>query len=381
MLIHKSHRIAPQRQGGMLPLIAVLLPVIIVFLGFSVDLAYMQMTRLELRAATDAAARSAATELSLSDNKIRARIVAKQIAKDNTVGGKGLQIQNKQIEFGRSERNNQGRWVFNKGGKPANSVRVTGNRLTKSANGGIPLFFGSFYGVKDFEPEHTAIASFLNVDICLVLDRSTSMKVDVDSDESGLYTSDYRFCRPPTAKSRWASLEKAVGVFANALRKTNAKEMIALATYSSDLGGSGFCGVSDQASSLDLPLNEDISLLTGAMNKLGGSVWNGNTDIESGMRTGVGALLDNSLARKTADKVMIVMTDGNENEGSCIAAAKDIALQGVMIHAITFGDFSDRVRMADVARIGGGRYLHASNAADLERVFRELAAQMSQLTE
>ncbi|MCA9241954.1 MAG: hypothetical protein KDA37_17205, partial [Planctomycetales bacterium] len=44
------------RRGAMLPLIAIALPVVVVLLGFAVDLAFMQLTRLELQAVTDAAA-------------------------------------------------------------------------------------------------------------------------------------------------------------------------------------------------------------------------------------------------------------------------------------------------------------------------------------
>ena len=42
------------RQGSTVVLVAIILPVLLLIVGFSVDLAYMQLTRAELRAATEA---------------------------------------------------------------------------------------------------------------------------------------------------------------------------------------------------------------------------------------------------------------------------------------------------------------------------------------
>ena len=41
-------------------------------------------------------------------------------------------------------------------------------------------------------------ASFLDVDICLVLDRSSSMKLSVSDTAGYMATSDPRFCQPPS---------------------------------------------------------------------------------------------------------------------------------------------------------------------------------------
>ncbi len=78
---------------------------------------------------------------------------------------------------------------------------------------------------------------------------------------------------------------------------------------------------------------------------------------------------------------MIVLTDGHENEGSAIAAAPLAQSKEIVVSTITFGDFADQLTMDDVAQAGGGRHYHASNSAALERVFRELTAEVSQITE
>ncbi len=371
------------RRGAILPLVVITLPVMLILLGFSVDLAYMQNSRMELRAATDAAARAAATKLSQTDDVTQARAFAQLVARSNSVAGKGLELQDADIVFGRSEPSKSGRWVFNQGGNPPNSVRILSQRTSGTPGGAIPLFFGAFIGQKEFETSQTATASFLNVDICLVLDRSSSMKLGVDSDERGMSIRDKRVCAAPNDISRWVALDQAVRVFTQTLRNSYAKEQVALVTYSSDLESiiPGLCGASSIPSTLDSPLDTNLARVESEMDRLRNEVWNGNTFIESGIRKGISALTDPRKGRKFANKVMIVLTDGQENEGSAVAAAPDCVSEQIVVNTITFGDFADQQTMGELAAAGGGRHYHASDAATLESVFRELAAEISQITE
>lgn len=370
------------RRGAMLPLIAFLLPMLMIFLGFAIDLAYMQTTRMEMQAATDSAARAGATRLSQTDDINDARAFAIQIASQNQVAGLPLTLKSGQVEIGRSTRNSAGKWVFTNGGRPANAVKVTAQR-TKNSNGGpVPLFFGSLIGTPSFQPVMSATASFLNVDICLVLDRSTSMKQTI-TESGSLYSSDSRFCKAPNSSSRWVALDAAVRLFLAELADTDADEHIAIATYSCD--GCGFsshdCGISNKATSLDCALTGTLSRATSAMDRLTTTVWNGHTFIEAGIREGLGAITDPKLARPSADKLMIVLTDGRQNVGDAMNAARECSAAGITVHTITFADVADQVLMKAVADETGGQHFHAPSAAALKRIFRELAAQTAQLTE
>ena len=371
------------RRGAMLPLIAFLLPVLLIFLGFAVDLAYMQNARMELRAATDAAARAGATELSRTEDINKARLKALNVAEANLVAGAPLKLAASDVEIGRSLPDANGRWVFNPNGTPPNSVRVNGRRNQGSVSGTIPLFFGKIVGSQDFEPVSQATASFLNVDICLVLDRSTSMKLRDDSNENGMYISDSRFCQAPNSESRWAALDGAIRVFLDALDDTDAAEKVALVTYSSDLSyfSPPLCGAYSQPSKLDSQLHTDLSRIEDEMDDYLSGVWNGNTYIEAGMRTGLAELTHPSRSRDFADKVMIVLTDGHENVGDALLASNDCADEGVIVHSITFSDFADQASMRKVANAAGGRHYHAPNGTALRDIFQELAAQIARLTQ
>src|SRR5688572_29202700 len=63
-----SRRKATRRSGAMMVLIAICLPLFVIAAAFAVDVAYMQLTRTELRTATDSAARAGAKTLSLTQN-------------------------------------------------------------------------------------------------------------------------------------------------------------------------------------------------------------------------------------------------------------------------------------------------------------------------
>lgn len=378
--VRKRRRISPcagaKRHGVILPLFVFLLPVVLLFLGFTVDVAYVQKSRAELRAVSDIAARAAATKLAETGDEARARLEAVRVASANKVAGKPLQLRSGDIEIGRSTRNNLGRWVFSPGGSDPNAVRVTGGNATS-----VDLFFGGVLGMASVRPNATATASFNQVDICLVLDRSTSMKTDVNSNVSYMYTNDPKFCAPPGSNTRWAALDSAVKVFTDTLRTASGREQVAIVTYSSAFKPVVYCGTSSSASSLDLGLSYDLSVVDSRINSLSNSVWNGNTDIESGVRTGLSVFSSDQNARAGAERYMIVMTDGNQNVGNVESAADAADAAGITVHTVTFSVDANQALMKSVATRAGGRHMHANTPEELREVFRELAALTSQLTD
>lgn len=379
-LIERSRRwragTRASRAGVILPLVVLILPVLVLFLGFSVDVAYIQKTRAETRAVTDIAARAAATKLASTDDPDVARQEAVRVAAANKVAGAPLQLAASDIEIGRSTETQSGKWVFSAGAADPNAVRVTGGNATP-----VKLFFGSVLGMSSVQPTVEATASFVNVDICLVLDRSTSMKTDVDSSVSYMYTNDPKFCKPPGASTRWVALDSAVKVFTDELRKSNGQEQVAVATYSSSFKPVVYCGTSKQAASLDVGLTKDLGTVDSIVDSLTGSVWNGNTNIEAGLRVGIDVLQSDANRRAGADRSVILMTDGNQTDGDVEAAADAASAAGIRVHTVTFSVDANQSLMKSVASRARGRHLHANTAAELREVFRELAATAAQLTD
>jgi uncharacterized protein YegL len=324
--------------------------------------------------ASDNAARVAADSLSRYENECKAEDAGVEIAKKFSVAGRPLRLRSSDFDFGRATVNENGAYIFDTNGWPLNAVQVNAVRDSNSIDGRVPLFFSRLVGNQDYEPRVTATASFINVDICLVLDRSTSMKFNVNSNETGMSLSDRRFCRAPGSSSRWSALDKAVRVFNDELRRNSSEEQISIVTFGSDLNNVqvGLCG-RQPAATLDMQLSTNIDAADGTINTLSNSVWNGNTEIAAGMDIGITELAS-VRSRRFADRVMIVLTDGFPTAGDAIASATAAAAQRITVYAITFGPDGDQTYMKQVAAAGNGEHAHAATEAELKAIFKRFAA-------
>ncbi|MCM2373498.1 vWA domain-containing protein [Aporhodopirellula aestuarii] len=327
-------RRANSRRGAMLILIAIMLFMFLITMAFSIDIAQMHLSRAELRAASDAAANAAATTLAdtLDQNAAIAR--GQEIAAANFVNNDPLLLAAGDFDFGRSERQANGKYEFSNGGSPLNSVRVNGRRTVGSRSGAVPLLFGNVTGTELFEPSMTSTATYIERDITLVIDRSGSM--------SG---------------QKFADLTSALIIFTNLLNSTPVEEQVGLASYN------------DRATE-DVQLTENFGEITDALARLRTA---GYTSISRGMQAGQN-IASRGRPPEFVERTMIVMTDGQHNRGiEPRIVAADLADDDVTIHTITFGNGADIRRMREVAEIGGGRHYHALTGAELQAVYRDIA--------
>ncbi len=324
----------PRRRGAMMILILVMLVGFLATVAFSVDIAHMHLSRTELRSATDAASKAAAQELSRNLDQGLATAKGQEIALANLVNGEPLILDGGDFQFGRSDRDVNGRFIFSPGTTPFNTVRVIGRRTSGSASGAIPLLFGNVLGFSTFEPTVAAAATYIERDVVLVVDRSGSM--------SG---------------QKFTDLQDAIDVFTSTLNGTPVDEQVGLASYS-------------EFATEDVALTTNMALITAGMDAL---ATGGRTSISRGMTAGESIMADGRAA-EFVERTMIVMTDGMHNEGSePSTVATTLAADGVKIHTITFGEDADQARMINVASIGHGKHFHALNAAQLEDAYREIA--------
>jgi len=340
--------------------------------ALSVDVAYMNLSRAQLRAATDAAARAGGEALSRAQSISVARQTAKDVAAKNLVAGDPLLLEDSNIVFGNSAENSNGTWAFTANETPTNSVQVVGQRTRFSAGGSIGLFFGRIFNVYQFEPSLTATVVKLDRDICLVLDRSSSMKLDLATDAPTMSTADPRFAlKPNKVNSRWAALSDAVDEFADAIDGTPQNEQVSVASFGSDCT---YFSVTNLVSKTDQPLTTNTSTLNNAVNYYSKIIFNGSTNTAAGIDQGKAALTDPIRARPFSRKVMVFMTDGFRTQGrDPVFAAQEAAAQGVVIYTVTFGATFDHSEMIAVANATGGEHYHAPNSAALTQIFRQIA--------
>jgi Ca-activated chloride channel homolog len=370
-------KFAKKRAGAVVPLVAVMLLVLLVVGGVAVDYARLRLVRLELQAAADNVARSVSNELLRTDSRSLARSKGMQVAAKYKVGNGAFSINSSDIEFGRFD-NGAFQLSNQSNNSVANAIRVHSGRSNGSAAGPINMIFGSLFGVNYANLDRSAVASFRMVDICFVLDRSSSMKLAADSDATSLSLSDPRAAAPPYSDSRWRALDNAFDLFIDELGKNDAEEFVGIVSFASDFTA---FGITTPAARTDLPLTPNLSLARTQMNSMSNTLWNGNTFIEAGMQEGISTLRSSSTARANAEKIMIVLTDGYQNEGDARIAATAAASNRITVHTITFGDYADRALMGDIATTGGGRYAHADDAATLQQILLDLAVTLTTLVQ
>lgn len=327
-----------ERHGSMLVLIVFCLIILFAVAAFSIDIAYMHLTRAELRTATDAAARAGVEALGRLQNENDAQNAAIAFAAQNNVAGAPLLLDQADVVMGSNQFVN-GKFEFVPGGFPVNSIQVNGRRTADSRSGSIPLFFGQFTGQPDFQPVQTATAARVDIDIALVLDISGSMG----------------------SNNRFTGLKNAVNVFANELNATPQDEVVSMSVYSS-------------SARKVVEMTPSMSAITTRLNDFRPG---GTTAIGRGMQAGLTSFNDPN-ARPFALRAMIVMTDGNQNRGiNPINVVPACNAENVRVHTITFSSGANQSLMRNVAQAGNGIHLHANNNAQLEQAFRDIARQLS----
>ena len=357
-----------RRNGAILVLFCVLLPVIIIIAGGGLYIAKAQLLRSELRTASDFAARAGAKRLSMDQTESAAISAAIDAASRNNVAGRGLQLATGDITLGESRQQNGpfSRFVFTPGGQ-INSVRVDGH---VPANDPVMSLFGRLAGVPVVDYRLPATASNLDRDICLVIDRSGSMTQPVNSRNNGTLEP----CGPLPANTRFAALSRAVDAFIVELNATPQDELVCLASYSSrvNIRCSGGNVVFPQAS-IHSSLSANANAVRIPIDQMLQRGIGGRTAVGSGLQAGLQAVKGPG-ARPFAFPTIVLMTDGVHNQGvNPLVVADQAVADSIVVHTITFSRGANRSLMRRVAQKTGGIHRHADDEADLTEAFREIA--------
>ena len=136
------------------------------------------------------------------------------------------------------------------------------------------------------------------------------------------------------------------------------------------------CGTPADGSvvTIDRNLTTNVTQVRNALSSRTTSVWYGNTDIETGLQTGIDVLAN---ARTGSRKVIILLTDGQYTEASPVPLGTVAAAEGIIVHTITFGDYANQTDMQAIAAATNGMHLHAPDATTLTNSFKKLASLMA----
>jgi Ca-activated chloride channel homolog len=368
MKMNRAFRVQQTRRGAVVPLFAIMLPVIVILAAFAINFAYFELTRTEMFISSDAASRAAGREYMTTSDQALARTKGRDAASRNHVAGQPLQLADSDFSFGASARADLSqRYGFTPGGVSPNAVEVTARRTTGSINGPIPMLIPNpFTGV--IESTQTSRSNQIEVDVALVIDRSGSMayadfEPAVFPPLPSAAPPGWFYDGPAPNPSRWRDAVNAVNTFVLELQATPIQEHVSLTTYNS-------------TATTDLGLTTNYSDILTALDVYTNLFQSGSTNIGGGIVSGH-TTLSGPGARTFAAKVMIVLTDGIDTVGSNpIQAAKDANLEETMIFTITFAQEADQATMIEVAKEGQGKHYHAASGASLSAIFRDIAKQL-----
>ena len=483
------------RRGAITPLFAILLPVLLVLCGFAVNLAYMQKVSTELKVATDCAAHAAGRAMSIHQTTDAAIAQATLTAQTNKVAGRIIDVASEEgagddyleITFGQSIRanNGYGRYEFTQipkaqvdsGAKRATSVAVR-------ARVDLPLVFQvmnyDYFGghMRSFTARRRSIATQIDRDIALVLDRSGSMLYYKDDagltdtlydlyqtyetvEDPGHYKYGYwqlkwwgwqwkGYWKPDNIQSGWvqdpddriwqgpsttterliswteyqnateflydrtytdnviyqlerwvnpghtlgdsfrngesSQLTTPMAQYARDWKYNNSQAPRHSRWYFLDLGVTAFLDIidmTDQEERCSLVTFSDTARLDYALlsdyqpirDRVASIKPYGGTAIGDGMLEGLDPIINGEAARPFAAKTIVVLTDGENNNGTDpeSAVADIIGENMVTIHTVTFSPGADQSSMRTVAEQGYGRHYHADDGDGLVEIFEEIA--------
>lgn len=362
-------------------LVAIFMVVLLGMAAFAVDIAYLQLTRVELRAATDAAAKAAASSFRTSQSTSTALTKAQQVALLNQVNGKGYILDSNQVQFGQVNYQANGTWKFTANTTPYYSARVNAALNATSSAGRVNSFFGRIFGVTGYDTTQTATASHYEQQIILCLDRSHSMCFDLSGDDwdypPGIGGLNQSLNKPPHATlSRWAALKTALTSFTTIINNSALKPQVGMVTWGSQITSSSFegnyTGRTFPATARDVAFTTTYSTITTAANNRGNDIMLGGTNMAAGLDDAI-AMMDAST-NLVAKKSIILMSDGMWNQGNnpITTSANTAKNKGYVIHTIGFiEDNSDT--MEQIATVTGGKSYTATDAAGLNAAFTDLA--------
>ncbi len=392
------------RKGAVLPFFALLLPIIFLLCGIAINTAHLQLIKTEMRISTDAAAHAGGRAMSIFQTTDDAIEWAEYVASQNQVGGQPLQIlASEYVDFGFSTRESgDGRYQFGAVAKSAvDAGTAQANSISVIGHMNVPLAIRAIPNVSSVDVSARAVATQVDRDIAIVLDRSGSMLEYKDQQDledeiradyyayrigyweavnairgpyrvfssnvlnnlSGdmydyAYDVRYNWWRAPT-HSRWYQLDNAVDAFLDVLEDTDQEELVSVATFAS-------------TARLDHSLTLDYDPIRTMVTNTDP---NGATGIGLGIQQAVPSIMTASEARPFAAKTIVILTDGINNQNpDPVSVTQDLMDEyNITIHTVTFTRGADQSAMQAVAREGFGKHYHASTGDELIDIFEEIA--------
>ncbi len=362
----------------MLVMMLFLLVAILTLSGLCIGISQIQLAQTETQIVADCCSISGTTII--GENHTGSLNTPEKMAMGipvrNTIMGVTAAIQDEDVVLGSARMDSSGKMTFIANGTPENAVKVTVSLADNAAMKPQSLMFPFQMSLSKFGLEKTSISAKLEHDICVVLDRSGSMRSS--KDPGGRYpyhpnrSRNYWYYYPHPTDSRWGAVVNAINPLIESLNGTPMNEQISVVTF-----GSSFRWSIWQWNATDTDVNPTTSYgnIVSTLSAIGEEKpMHGATEISSGMDR-AREILKSSSSRDYAFKTMVVLTDGVWYGGyNPETAAQKAADEGITVHTITFASSGGFETMKKTAAAGNGKAYWAPDESALRDIFAEIGA-------
>ncbi|MEQ1825560.1 MAG: VWA domain-containing protein [Pirellula sp.] len=313
------------RRGNVLFFVVFTAVALMFFGAMAINFVWFDFSEEKLQHTADSAAISATYALLLESDNLQPETIANRVAQDFEILNKKQDIEKSDTVFGKSTRNSSGKFIFQAGTKPFNSVRVTAKRQGGHKTGALPVFFRNLLGVTSVNMTCSATAVYLEQDLAIVVDASGFMH----------------------GPDRFDEAARGFKVVMDELETRNRKPRVSLTLFSKD--GDTIQSVTD-----------NLDLVRDAFDNI---FLRGPSDIERGLIEGLRSVFTASNAKLDTMKDVILFSECKENKAKPNEITELAEQLGARIHVFTFSKVADTVLAKDIASATGGEHNHqASNA-------------------
>lgn len=350
--------ITQRRCGAALLIMTAVVMVAIAIAAYAINVAHIQYTRAEMQIVTDVSTRAACRALVDTGSQSQAYGAAQRLADANKVAGRKLSIATGDLQFSAATRTSATEmYSYASAAQSPNSVRFN-NTFFQRSRDALPMLMPSFNMAMGFRPIKEATAAQAELDIAIVLDCSSSMLAAYDQTPGAEGLLALPLPVPPT--SRWQIARSGIEQVLTSFRNSPPQERVALTTF-------------NNVSLLNLPLSYDYLAVESALAFHGTAYLGGLSSLADGMNSAMTMLSNSGTARAWASRVILLISDGNENFGAgALNMARRANQSNVMVYTISIGSDANKRLMSDLAAAAHGRYLHADTPAQFVDAIEEV---------
>ncbi len=368
------------RDGAILVLLLFMIVALLTLSAFCIGVSQIQLARTEAQIVADCASLSGTALIGEEDNHNGTyntpELAAKYVPTRNTIMGVAAQVRDSDVVVGRAKMGSSGKLVFTPNASPRNAVKVTVSTGGDSAMSAHSLLFPFQMSFSTFNLKQESISAKLEHDLCLVLDRSGSMRWHKNAGRPYPYHPNrsrwywYYYAHP--TNSRWGAVVNAINPLVDSLNSTQMSERCSVVTFGTQMRWASWRW---NTSDITVEPTSSYGNIYQTLYNLGESKpMHGGTHISAGMDDAID-VLTGPMSRDFAFKTMVVLTDGDENSGSnAVAAAYRAAAQGITVHTITFASSGGFRTMQRTAEAGGGSAYWAPDEEALREIFSEIGS-------